>query len=559
MTIEKVYMGLKNDPMNSTGTEVETAINALIDQKANPSGRPAARALFHQGFNSTSPFSPTPSGDASFNDVTSGAATGNTLTTSVDVTGTVGTAAQAGVLRYGDSYKFATVVSVSATTITLEGNLNEIFEDLPTGPLAITYYLRHSGVNANHLSDAGSRAYAEALYSTDATELVRDSALVYLKYGEEYERSPWTKLSPAIWQPYGGLPSNMLSYQNTLNISTPTNEYVASSDTQSLQAISDALGEGVEYVYDNAGAAVTVQFTTGIHSDDQRLGLATVLLDGREIYSKQFRNTLALHTVPVAGGSQVTIRVVQNDSDTTATKYRVGELLFLSASPPYSKAVQDNSSVLMLGDSWFDEQGLTPIARPGFAEHTRLLSGATVNTDYAKGGMTSTWGLAWVEEALNVVKPDTVLIHFYLNDHTSMGGSVLGDDVDPEGDALDINVDDLAHYIANMSGIISACLNRGVTPVVLLASPTGSLSLNQSLITDGLTRALGNPVLLKEHILEATDDELNNIASRVNVVGKAPGRSIRNVENATVYYATGSSAGDAWEPMNTAGTAITPM
>ena len=558
MTIDQVYMGPKNDPLNSTGTEVETAINSLVNAEANTNRRPAARALYHQGFNTLSPCYKTPTATVVAN-ATTGTATGNTLTTTGDITGTVGTGAQAGALQYGTSYKFATVVSVSATTITLEENLEDIFDDLPTGSLSFTYSLRHQSTNSNHLSDSGYRAYAEAVYSSPATGLVRDSTLVYFKYGDIYETAPWTVQSPSFWQTYGGLATNKINYNQTGNIATPTNGYINSANTKSMQFDSNALGEGVEYVFDTNSAAVTLQLTTGISSDTQHLGLVSVLLDGREIYSKTFRNTLRFHSIPIAGGTQVTIRVTQNDAEATDTTYRVGEVLFLLATPPYSKAVADYSTVVMLGDSWFDEQANGGTARVGFAEQMRALSSATVNTDYSKGGMTSTWGAAWVEEALDVISPDTMLIHFYLNDNTSIDGTVLGDDVDPDGNALDINVDDIEHYVENMSVIIAACLDRGVTPIVLLASPTGSDALNQGLINNGLARALGNPVLLKETVFEATDDELINIASRMNVTGKFAGRSVKNVENSTVYYATGSAVGDTWEPMNTAGTAITPV
>lgn len=464
------------------------------------------------------------------------------------------------VLNYGGTYKFINVIAVSGTTVTLDRPLEYVFPDIASGTQNLTLYFSGEYDAGQHLSKWGYYAYAQAVVDicADPLSAYRGNCLYHQSPGPALESNVGTNgLSPDGVANYGGSATNV-DYQNAKNIfeSTYTKTMLLQNNSNQTR-VAIAANQGFTVTRRLYGVPTVVQFDACIEAiDASTLNplRCQVVVDGVTVYD-QVKYGLSQHSVLVQGDI-VELRVTR----TTGNGYyiRIGEIAFWQMPETVYDPLTTSKKIVLLGDSWFDELGNGGTARPYFASQLRTLTGKNVNASLSYGGMSSKYGAAWVNYAIesNRLSPgDTVIVHYAINDSNSIHGAVLSTVVDPDGNSLDPNIASVAEYRAYMSQIIQSCLKNSVNCVIVGIPTTQSTSQLQTMIGE-LGLQLGKPAMRLPKYSRCTTSELASATSAINT-NRWQGQVIHNTQADVHYISAGVNATDDWLPLTT-GTAVTP-
>ena len=347
--------------------------------------------------------------------------------------------------------------------------------DSGAGTLTLGEPLRAPATNAalksvhwhsNHLTPSGYDVLAQILVDAQQADATARYALA-ASHGTD---------TAGTWEVIGGLTTGGLTtagdpkgliYDDVRGQTDPDlggQAIVSSIGTHTTLVGMDAQGHGAQQRVDLAGRRGTLRATVGVR---RGVALIEVLLDGVVVATRvQPRGNVTL-TVPFNGAQEGTIRVQQHTA--AATTAKVGRVEWLSSVGSLTGPVLADGDVILLhGDSWtqfHNRRWQTSMVGMAAARGRTL---TFVNT--GKGGMTSRWGLWWLEYQLQQHPEVTkVILEFGVND----ANGVQTVEARPNGTTAAIGPVDLAEYQRNMAAMVALCQRYGVQPVVVGMSVAG--------------------------------------------------------------------------------------
>ena len=439
------------------------------------------------------------------------------------------------VVEYPDGeLEFNIVDVVSGSTCTLVYPLKK------DGPANV--WAAWQSATGQHYSLKGAECYAESLYRLDRRYAVRDESVFSHNYEDIFAADSWVKKNPLIWQPIGGLASNMFAFNATLNPMT-TGKRVFAGCRRAVTFTSSASGHGLQLSVPILEPFTgRIEFSTGINAESGFSGAVSISVNGSSVYSGMFGTYVKTHQVYVEDATNIVITVTRTTAGSTSAVYRVGALHLVRNVGDAGALIGKDAKILLCGDSWLDSAHATGA---GFKSRLESLISADGGTgtvvDGATQGMTTAWALKWLPVYLAGHSPDICILNFFANDNNDLSGQTF---LGPDNQTYDRNVNNHDTWSANIEALIAMCVSAGCTPIVMLPDTTSSES--QSVIHMDMQNHAGIPVLVKEWLTRATTSELANAAFVGNVRNKRAGRKITRVNDSAALVALDSVAASAW-------------
>lgn len=288
--------------------------------------------------------------------------------------------------------------------------------------------------------------------------------------------------------------------------------------------VQDAVaGRGIEMSYNAGGAdgfvqiavgAARVPYNSSALKTEGRVWLE-VLADGVSIHDVTYdAGVIQLVNVDYVRASVIRVRMTLADSVPTSARLHYIYGYQKAPNTPKTPFFKTGNKVAFLMDSWgvypMPLSGEVPPLRPDgtagegmafFADHLKTvlaLQGINITTvNYSKGGMTSAWGLYWVDKIIQSGATHC-FVNFAINDRNSGDGySGTAYDFDPvnmwatlprTSGGIDGRIAGGPAWQTNMEALCNRLLAAGIIPIVMLPPDTGSTSQTYVLQRDFLSR-----------------------------------------------------------------------
>lgn len=351
---------------------------------------------------------------------------------------------------------------------------------------ADTIKLMWSSYQGQHMTDYGYRNYADNIYDYHKNLASKDYKL-YSFYPEDNPTViPFTAVNGAV---QGGLIPGSASPQ-LLQIQTATINYSQIATMHYRIQQGSVADRGAEWSVNLGKKNGYLETWVGVNRSLPGYARVLFYLDGVLQKIDTVRGAARKLTYNFSGASSGKVQILTGD--TQPTDIRVGRTIWYQTDLSTTTKAYTGGKILFVGDSWTQHYLLGGV----FFQSSPLRFRARWQADggdpadiinAGRGGMTSAWGKYYFKYWLDLYKPKFVYIEFYINDANS--SSFVGDpsettwnfsSSDPYSAGTDVDGKvTQAQWIANLKWMRDTAIAHGVTPIILMNTPTGSLTQTQ--------------------------------------------------------------------------------
>ncbi len=412
----------------------------------------------------------------------------------------------------------------------------------PLGINATKMHQAHRGALGQHLSPKGAAGFAQWLLSKTKQDCYLEKAAYALWCGDEFTTTPWAAVSASnIWQTYGGLASNAIDYVRALNHRQGTENMITMASRETIRLTTDAQGEGAHVIFatDNKKAMLSLTIG-GSQSVDTDINVR-ILADGIESYNQDFNAHVSrIFHIIEATSNEVEVRVTRTNTGTTTQYISIGDLYLCNlddiAGQETSPVIGASDTVLLLGDSWFDDANVNGLP---FDTELRARHAGTIMNEAIGGSQITAWKTN-VAGWLASHKPDICVIHTGINEYNAgMSAQTFW------GHIKDV-VDEISS-----AGVDVMLVKQGCT--ASNSQALGLVQLSNEFFISGRDSGAGVeyaerwPRLIEEFIVAAAADEFTNSEALINLRNKVPTtRIVQRTSDDVNLTPTGALPADAW-------------
>jgi len=407
---------------------------------------------------------------------------GDTILNVIGGTGTVDfTPLFAGVAfdKAGDHY-FSFLVTRQS------GSVYNIDRPLKYNLVADTIKFMWSSYQGQHMTDYGYRGYADNIYDYQKNLAAKDYKL-YSFYPEDNPTTiPFTAIGGAV---QGGLIPGTSSPQ-LIQITTATINYSQRATMHYRVQQGTAADRGVEWTTNLGKKNGYLETWVGTNLDLPGFTKVLFYLDGVLKKTDTVRGAIQKLTYNFSGASTGKLQIVTGDAQ--PTDIRIGTTVWYQTDISTTGKVYTGGKIMFVGDSWTQHYlngGVFFQSSPVRFRARWVANGGNPNDiiNVGRGGMTSAWGKYWFKYWINLYKPKYIYIEFYINDSNS--SSFVGDNTnttwnfsstDPYSAGVDVDGKvTQQNWIDNLKWMRDTAIAYGATPILLMNTPTGSLTQTQ--------------------------------------------------------------------------------
>jgi len=409
---------------------------------------------------------------------------GNAGDTTFTVTGGTGTAdftpfyAAAAFDKTGNHY-------FSFLVVRQAGNVYDIDRPLKYNLVNDTIKFMWSSYQGQHMTDYGYRGYADNIYDYHKNLSSKDYKL-YSFYPEDNPAVPFTAINGATQG--GFIPSTTIP--QLFSITTTTINYSQRATMHLIIQQGGVADRGGEWQVNLGKKNGYLETWIGVNRNLPGFAKVLFYLDGVLKRTDTVRGGVQKLTYNYSGASTGTLRVVTGDVQNTAI--RVGTTVWYQTDLDTISKVYTGGKILFVGDSWTQHYlngGVFFRSSPERFKARWVADGGNASDiiNVGRGGMTSAWGKYFFKSWLTTYNPKFVYIEFYINDANS--SSFVGDNTnttwnfsstDPYAAGTDVDGKvSQQQWLDNLKWMKDTALKYGATPILLMNTPTGSLTQTQ--------------------------------------------------------------------------------
>lgn len=343
-----------------------------------------------------------------------------------------------------------------------------------------------SSYQGQHMTDYGYRGYADRIYDHFKSQAQKDYKL-YSFYPEDNPSViPFTAINGAV---QGGLiPST--SIPQLFSITTATINYSQRATMYLAIQQGGAADRGGEWQVNLGKKSGYLEVWVGVNKTLPGFAKVLFYLDGVLKKTDTVRGAVQRLTYDFSNASSGKIQVVTGD--TQPTNIRVGTTVWYQTAVDPTTKGYTGGKIMFVGDSWTQHWFNGGVFYKSSPERfrARWVADGGDPTDIinvGRGGMTSAWGKYFFKYWLNLYKPKYVYVEFYINDSNS--SSFVGvpsettwnfNSTDPYAPGTDVDGKvTQQQWLDNYKYMKDTAIAYGVTPFMLMNTPTGSLTQTQ--------------------------------------------------------------------------------
>jgi len=342
-----------------------------------------------------------------------------------------------------------------------------------------------SSYQGQHMTDYGYRGYADMIYNYHKNLAAKDKKL-HAFYPEDNGTLPFIAINGAV---NGGfIPST--STPQLYGITTATINYSQIATTHFIIQQGGVVNRGGEWTVNLGKKNGYCETWVGINRNLPGFAKVLFYLDGVLKRIDTVRGGVQKLTYNYNNASTGKLQIVTGDVQNTAI--RVGRTIWYQTDLDTTDKVYTNGKILFVGDSWTQHYlsgGVFFKSSPERFKARVVADGGNPNDviNVGRGGMTTAWGKYWFKSWLNTYHPKYVYIEFYINDANS--SSFVGDNTnttwnfsstDPYAAGTDVDGKvTQQQWIDNLKWMKDTAIANGVIPILLMNTPTGSLTQTQ--------------------------------------------------------------------------------
>jgi hypothetical protein len=348
----------------------------------------------------------------------------------------------------------------------------------------------HDSTNGQHYTELGYFAFAQHFYKSNPRYIERQEFIAQFKPDDTVGK--WVCNA---FNAYNQA-SNMVDTNKYLTKVGSKHYYMSANDNADYveweQTLSKEKGYLETYVGTSHGTALVEFFLDGVLVGQQTIGEVVQ----RIIYPYERAEK---------GKLKVTAQGLNGDFSTQQSVFFGLTTWWKNQKFQEEKLLSLNDKIVYIGDSWgeFHNKATT-------RELLRLMTtegGTPTILNYSKGGHTSTYARTWFEQYVIDNAPDKVIIEYFTNDFNSIGGVNVGTFTNPDGQAQDMNIASINHYLDNMEYMINRAIEVGIQPIIILPASTNSESQLQSFADKFMTVFLGKNITVENPTFKNTTME----------------------------------------------------
>lgn len=380
-------------------------------------------------------------GERIFTATVSGA-TNDTQVTGAGFDNTNGTGSFAVAILHDDAtYGIYTASGVTATTINISPALRATTTSKALAALGGT-------TNGQHIGQLGLKALARKIFATTQSSAYR------IRYADRWRPGP--RDHAGGWFGVGGQSSGSFNFDFRANqwVSAGAGSYFHARGKRSFQFNPGTTnGRGVDRTVALGGLSGYCEAFVGIQSGSGTMNV-TVTVDAVPVYNQNITaltRVIAPFTNGVSGNIAITLSGVTNALPA------VGDVTWwvYDRSNTWTNGVIDkNDTVVVVGDSWSTRY--TSVLCTELQQAMTDAGGSGTVTSAGLSGMTAEWALHSFPARIGTVKPNAVVIEYFVNDQNLYGEQ------------------NVARWLDNMYRLGIKCQKINARPIYVMPIPVAS-------------------------------------------------------------------------------------